>query len=109
MTAHPLEKILPPTTAGDHITSSPALEKDDRLLKSLDISKAKPLPALPQFTLNVFSENVPRPAIKTDLPRPQQRIERIEQLIYCSTLLLRHSLLLSSTEQGLPLDEAELA
>ncbi|KAF9271141.1 hypothetical protein BGZ88_006769, partial [Linnemannia elongata] len=59
--------------------------------------------------LNVFFENMPRPAIKTDLPRPQQRIERTDQLIYCCSLLLQNSLPLSSAKQGPTLDKAELA
>ncbi|KAG0053395.1 hypothetical protein BGZ90_006241, partial [Linnemannia elongata] len=109
MATLPLQKTLPLIADNGHTTSTPALENHDILLKSLEISKAKPLPAPPQVTLNVFSKNMSRPAIKTDLPRPQQRIERTDQLIYCSTLLLRDSLLLSSADQGPTLEKAELA
>ncbi|KAG9062359.1 hypothetical protein KI688_005274 [Linnemannia hyalina] len=59
--------------------------------------------------INVFLENVSKPTLKTDLPRPQQRIERTEQLIYCNTLLLQDSLPLSSFEQDPTLDKAEVA
>ncbi|KAF9110645.1 hypothetical protein BGX30_007915, partial [Mortierella sp. GBA39] len=60
-------------------------------------------------TINVFLENVPKPTLRTDLPRPQQRIERTEQLIYCNALLLQDSLSLPSTEQEPTLDKTELA
>ncbi|KAG0064727.1 hypothetical protein BGZ89_008897 [Linnemannia elongata] len=68
--------------AGDNPTSPVALGKDDQMLRSLNISKSKskPLPALPRASLGVFRENVPKSAIKTKLPRPQQRIERTDQL-----------------------------
>ncbi|KAG0287266.1 hypothetical protein BGZ96_008806 [Linnemannia gamsii] len=55
---------------------------------------------------HIFLENVPKPAIKTDLPRSQQRIERIDQLVYCNTLLLLDSLAAHSTEPTL--EKAEL-
>ncbi|KAK3805728.1 MAG: hypothetical protein JOS17DRAFT_797633 [Linnemannia elongata] len=109
MSAHPLEKPLPLPTDDDHTTFSSALEKDDNLLRSLSISEEKALPALPQVTLNVFPENVPRPAIKTDLPHPRQRIDRTDQLVYCNSLLLLESLALSSSEQKPPLGNNERA
>ncbi|KAF9271769.1 hypothetical protein BGZ88_005641, partial [Linnemannia elongata] len=59
--------------------------------------------------LNAFFENISKPTIKTELPRPQQRIERTDQLVYCCSLLLQKSLPLSSAEQEPTLDKAELA
>ncbi|KAF9141878.1 hypothetical protein BGX30_003881 [Mortierella sp. GBA39] len=60
-------------------------------------------------TINVFLENVPKPTLKTDLPSPNQPIERTEQLIYCNALLLQDSLSLSLSEQEPTLDKTELA
>ncbi|KAF9326731.1 hypothetical protein BGZ91_001802, partial [Linnemannia elongata] len=45
-------------------------------------------PGQHQSTIGIFSMNLPKPVIKTDLPRPQDRIESTEQLVYCNTLLL---------------------
>ncbi|KAG0278321.1 hypothetical protein BGZ96_002441 [Linnemannia gamsii] len=39
----------------------------------------------------IFTENLPTPTIKTELPLLQQRIERTDQLVYCNTLLLQDS------------------
>ncbi|KAG9063982.1 hypothetical protein KI688_004096 [Linnemannia hyalina] len=50
-----------------------------------------------------FSENITNPGIKTALPRLQDRIEKVEQLVYCNTLFLQHAS--SSTPN---LDKAEL-
>ncbi|KAG0282219.1 hypothetical protein BGZ97_009071, partial [Linnemannia gamsii] len=46
------------------------------------------LPGQHPSITGIFSVNLPKPAIKTDLPRPQDRIERTDQLVYCNTLLL---------------------
>lgn len=56
--------------------------------------------------MDIVLENVPKPVIKTDLPRSQQRIERTDQLVYCNILLLQDSLVTQSAE--LTLDKAEL-
>ncbi|KAF9151617.1 hypothetical protein BG015_006445, partial [Linnemannia schmuckeri] len=119
MTNHPLEEIHFHAAGGDDTNSSPNL--DDQVLEYLDVSKAKSvsdqlyqyrvhklLPAVPQVTLDVFSENEPRSTIKTDLPRPQQRIERTVQLVYCSTLLLQDPLPLSLPGLEQTLDNAEM-
>ncbi|KAF9106150.1 hypothetical protein BGX30_008884, partial [Mortierella sp. GBA39] len=92
------------------ITSTAALGKDDQLLGSLDISKptSKPLPTLPTVSLSVFLKNVPKSVIKTKLPRPQLRIERTDQLVYCNSLLLQETLALSLSEQEPTLDKDEL-
>ncbi|KAF9130553.1 hypothetical protein BGX30_013456, partial [Mortierella sp. GBA39] len=102
MTIHPLKQDDPISTA--------ALGKGNKILRSLDISKSKsrPLPTLPRVSLSVFIENIPESATTTKLPRPQQRIERTDQLAYCNSLLIQESLALSS-EQEPTLDKDELA
>ncbi|KAG0054888.1 hypothetical protein BGZ89_002532, partial [Linnemannia elongata] len=45
-------------------------------------------PGQHQSIAGIFSMNLPKPAIKTNLPRPRDRIERTDQLVYCNTLLL---------------------
>ncbi|KAG0050389.1 hypothetical protein BGZ89_003852, partial [Linnemannia elongata] len=113
MTNDTLEHFDPHDTNKVSDSTTPALKKTGGLRSALDMSgqddSPRPLLTVRGVSLDVFPENVPKPAIKTELPRPQQRIERTDQLVYCSTLFLRNSLLLSSTEQGPPLDKDELA
>ncbi|KAF8946614.1 hypothetical protein BGZ47_011832 [Haplosporangium gracile] len=111
MAIHSLKQADHDAAAGDDSTIPMALGKDDNMLRSLDISKSKskPLPALPRVSLSVFPENVPKSTIKTKLPRPQQRIERTDQLVYCNSLLLQESIALSSSEQKPTLNRDELA
>ncbi|KAF9101776.1 hypothetical protein BGX30_009405, partial [Mortierella sp. GBA39] len=111
MTIRPLKQANQDAAAGDDPTFPAALGKDDQLLRSLDISKStsKPLLTLPRVSLSVFLKNVPKSAIKTHLPRPQQRIERTDQLVYCNSLLLQESHALSSSEHEPTLDKEELA
>lgn len=52
----------------------------------------KPLPLVPdenRILKNIFPENGLKPAIKTTLPGLQDRIERTNQLLYCTNLLIR--------------------
>ncbi|KAK3820727.1 MAG: hypothetical protein JOS17DRAFT_805413, partial [Linnemannia elongata] len=111
MTIRPLKQVDHGAAVSEDPTSTAALGKVDKLLGSLDISKSKstPLPDLPRVPLSVFLENVPNSAIKTKLPRSQQRIESADQLVYCNSLLLQESLALSSSEQEPTLDKDELA
>ncbi|OAQ22163.1 hypothetical protein K457DRAFT_26347, partial [Linnemannia elongata AG-77] len=44
----------------------------------------------------IFAKDVPRPTMKTDLPQLQQRIEKMQQLVYCNALLIWNTL--SSTK-----------
>ncbi|KAF9119651.1 U3 snoRNP protein [Mortierella sp. 14UC] len=60
----------------------------------------------PRLGDGIFPDNIVNPAIKSDLPRLHQRIERTEQLIRCNTLLLQNSLTSGTTESTL--DKAEL-
>ncbi|KAF9310962.1 hypothetical protein BGZ91_006945, partial [Linnemannia elongata] len=39
----------------------------------------------------IFQENVAKPAVKTELPSLQERIERTDQLLYCNMLLRQDS------------------
>ncbi|KAF9135920.1 hypothetical protein BGX30_011402, partial [Mortierella sp. GBA39] len=52
-----------------------------------------------RLLMDVFPENVAKPAVKTALPGLQDRIERTNQLLYCNTLLLQESSSLSSTAE----------
>ncbi|KAG0289802.1 hypothetical protein BGZ97_006379, partial [Linnemannia gamsii] len=101
MTIHPQQNI--------DIAPCSALENYDELLTSLDISKSKKAssPSGREVSLNAFLENIPRPTIKTEFPRSQQRIERTNQLVYCITLLLPDASSLSSPDHNQPLNEAE--
>ncbi|KAF9298709.1 hypothetical protein BGZ88_005181 [Linnemannia elongata] len=68
----------------------------------VDSQQDKPLPqALTENRLltDIFPENVAKPAVKTALPRLQDRIERTNQLLYCNSLLLQESSSLSSTAE----------
>ncbi|KAG0295618.1 hypothetical protein BGZ96_011328 [Linnemannia gamsii] len=42
--------------------------------------------------MDIFPDNVPKPVIKTKLPRLDERIESTMQLIYCTSLIIRNSL-----------------
>ncbi|KAF9299266.1 hypothetical protein BGZ88_011481 [Linnemannia elongata] len=48
----------------------------------------------------IFPENVAKQAAKTTLPDLQERIERTDQLLYCNLLLLQHSVVSSSSDEG---------
>ncbi|KAF9275549.1 hypothetical protein BGZ88_002274, partial [Linnemannia elongata] len=113
MTNDTLEHFDPHDTNKVSNSSMLVLKKTGGLRSALDMSdqveSPRPLLTVRGVSLDVFPENVPKPAIKTELPHPQQRIERTDQLVYCSTLLMQNSLLLSSTERGPPLDKDELA
>ncbi|KAG0288937.1 hypothetical protein BGZ96_007371 [Linnemannia gamsii] len=45
---------------------------------------------------NIFF-NIPKPVLKTEIPQPQDRIEKTEQLVYCSTLFLQRASFTSTT------------
>ncbi|KAG0055270.1 hypothetical protein BGZ89_002404, partial [Linnemannia elongata] len=62
----------------------------------------KPLPEVPTVDplhTDIFPENVPKPAVKTVLPRLPNRIERTDQLLYCNMLLKESSSLPSTAEK----------
>ncbi|KAG9067027.1 hypothetical protein KI688_012939 [Linnemannia hyalina] len=48
----------------------------------------------------IFPENVAKPTVKTALPGLQDRIERTDQLLYCSMLLRQDSVISSSSDAG---------
>ncbi|KAH7044322.1 hypothetical protein BKA57DRAFT_440435 [Linnemannia elongata] len=79
-----LEHFDPRDTNKVSNSSMLALKKTGSLRSPLDISgqdeSPRPLLTVRGVSLDVFPENVPKPAIKTELPRPRQRIERTDQL-----------------------------
>ncbi|KAH7052988.1 hypothetical protein BKA57DRAFT_491164 [Linnemannia elongata] len=48
----------------------------------------------------IFPENVAKPSVKTALPGLQERIDRIDQLLYCHMLLRQDSVVSSSRREG---------
>ncbi|KAG0376300.1 hypothetical protein BGX24_007933, partial [Mortierella sp. AD032] len=75
---------------------------DDNMPISSSVAADKPLPTLPPTEARrlsiVFPENLPKPALKTDLPVHLGRIEKTEQLVYCYTLLVQASSLMTTTD-----------
>ncbi|KAF9137790.1 hypothetical protein BG015_002605 [Linnemannia schmuckeri] len=62
--------------------------------------------------LDIFPENVAKPTLKTDLPKPHARVDKTPQLVYCCSLLLKaqESISLASgsdASQDLPLDDKQ--
>ncbi|KAK3836394.1 MAG: WD40-repeat-containing domain protein [Linnemannia elongata] len=69
----------------------------------VDNLQDKPLPLTPDedwLCMDIFPENIAKPAVKTGLPGPQERIEQTEQLLYCNMLLLQDSTVSSSFDTG---------
>ncbi|KAG0274234.1 hypothetical protein BGZ96_004423, partial [Linnemannia gamsii] len=63
----------------------------------------------PSLRLNIFPENVARPTLKTSLLKPEVRINKTPQLVYCYSLLLKaqespSSASVSDSFQDSPLD-----
>ncbi|KAG0319659.1 Transducin (beta)-like 1 X-linked receptor 1 [Linnemannia gamsii] len=54
---------------------------------AVNTTTAAPIVTRPR--LDIFSTNVAKPAIRTDLPKKQDRLERTPQLVYCTGLLPR--------------------
>ncbi|KAG0278388.1 hypothetical protein BGZ95_004137, partial [Linnemannia exigua] len=77
---------------------------DDNISTSSNVPTEKPLPRRPPSTqvnlLDVFTENLAKPTLKTDLPTLLDRIEKTEQLVYCSTLLVQASSLKITANAG---------
>ncbi|KAF9967058.1 hypothetical protein BGZ70_000293 [Mortierella alpina] len=76
-----------PTGDNQPVVSLPAVQqaKVPSSLQPLPPNKA-------QVVMDIFLDNVPKPVIKTELPRLRERIESIEQLVYCTSLLLQDSM-----------------
>ncbi|KAG0253459.1 hypothetical protein BGZ95_006307, partial [Linnemannia exigua] len=87
---------------------------------AINSSSTSPPSAIVQPREDIFTEDVSRPGIRTVIPRFQGRIEKTEQLVYCSILLLQHSSSQSAPsigensapttdddQQGLSLNKAE--
>ncbi|KAF9153790.1 hypothetical protein BG015_002614 [Linnemannia schmuckeri] len=73
---------------GNQSVPSSTMQQDRALLSPLNHA---------EILAGIFPESRPKPSIKTELPRPLQRIEKTEQLVYCNTLLLQDSLSSQST------------
>ncbi|KAF9136037.1 hypothetical protein BGW39_008000 [Mortierella sp. 14UC] len=79
---------------------------------SFSTLQEKSLPLVPpskarQVITDIFSKNLPKPIIKTELPRFQQRIVRTDQLVYCNNLLIQDSM--SQETAQVIFDKAEVA
>ncbi|KAF9124807.1 hypothetical protein BG015_005017, partial [Linnemannia schmuckeri] len=87
-----------------HQTTNPSFTNPPA---SISLKEDKPLPPLPspEVITIIFLENVAKPVIKTKLPYRLERIERTEQLLYCSILLHRDSLSVIATDQELQQEE----
>ncbi|KAG0057720.1 hypothetical protein BGZ89_001806, partial [Linnemannia elongata] len=64
---------------------------DHPVISSPSIDKPLPAPVEAKKTQNIFLENLAAPVMKTELPAVQDRIEVTQQLVYCTSLLLRGS------------------
>ncbi|KAF9128280.1 hypothetical protein BGX30_014401, partial [Mortierella sp. GBA39] len=100
-----VDNVLP----GDKL-STIVTQVDSELSNHSDSEKALSAPLYTSRILeHIFDEDAPRPTIKTELPQPQQRIEKTQQLVYCNALLLRDTLSPlkpatgQATESGSPL------
>ncbi|KAG0248388.1 hypothetical protein BGZ95_008089, partial [Linnemannia exigua] len=79
---------------------------DDNKSISSSVAADTPLPSPPppptdtkRFSV-VFTENLTKPALRTDLPTLLDRIEKTEQLLYCNALLIQASSLTTTAEAG---------
>ncbi|KAG0285747.1 hypothetical protein BGZ96_010044 [Linnemannia gamsii] len=90
------------TSSTQSLTSSIAFQVDNNQDKPLEV-----MPAEEYLLTNIFPENVGKPTLRTDLPHPQQRIERSGQSLYCNTLLLQSSSTLLSTAEEPILNQTE--
>ncbi|KAF9090797.1 WD_REPEATS_REGION domain-containing protein, partial [Mortierella sp. GBA35] len=78
-------KQTSPTQRASQITRTPLVTSQTNNRPS------PPPPIIIRPRMNIFSENVPKPTIKSELPRLLERIEKTEQLLYCNSLLLQAS------------------
>ncbi|KAG0307672.1 hypothetical protein BGZ97_000321 [Linnemannia gamsii] len=94
------ESKVKDTSSTQSLTSQQSIPSSiaSQLNKIQDKSLAV-VPAEEYLHMNIFPENIGIPTIRTDLPHPQQRIERTVQLLYCNTLLLQNSSTLLSTAE----------
>lgn len=122
MTYHPIEHIDPHNSKDDSASTTQALKKCNNMRGVINGTKSEPVSSpsgdedshtsmstYHQAAIRVFPENILKPAIRTKLPRSQQRIERTDQLVNCITLLLQDASSPSPPEQSQSLNEAEVA
>ncbi|KAG0283804.1 WD_REPEATS_REGION domain-containing protein [Linnemannia gamsii] len=79
MPNHSLEQLKPLTVPFDPSASEPSFHGESAVDSVTPTHKT---------IAGFLPENVFKSAIKTDLPRLRERIEKTEQLVYCNTLLL---------------------
>ncbi|KAG0255384.1 hypothetical protein BGZ95_005777, partial [Linnemannia exigua] len=93
-TRQPIVPSQPKHANSDDTRSfSSGVTVDNTLLKP-------PRPTEPKRLLVVFTENLNKPTPRTDLPALLHRIEETAQLVYCNTLLVLASSLLTTTDAG---------
>ncbi|KAF9115425.1 hypothetical protein BGW39_003058, partial [Mortierella sp. 14UC] len=85
----PLGEDLPIVSSVVNDSPVPLLPAENSSPAPISMERAPP---------TMFLENAPAPAVKADLPRHQQRIEKVEQLVYCNSMLLQDLSTLSSKE-----------
>ncbi|KAF9901541.1 hypothetical protein EC991_006023 [Linnemannia zychae] len=88
------------------VSSSHTTTLSTKQSASVVVSKEdKPLPPPPptetRFTTIIFSQNVSKPTIRTKLPCLSERVESIDQLVYCNTLLLQSTSTIAFDKQEL--------
>ncbi|OAQ35049.1 hypothetical protein K457DRAFT_1496074 [Linnemannia elongata AG-77] len=82
-------------TSQQSTLSSVASQIDDHQNNPFPIAQTENL-----LHLVIFQENVIKPAVKTALPGLHERIDRIDQLLYCNMLLRQDSVVSSSSNTG---------
>ncbi|KAG0277026.1 WD_REPEATS_REGION domain-containing protein, partial [Linnemannia exigua] len=88
-----------PKATGVHSVVSQSCSFDNTISLAPVSSADKPLPTLSTEATGisgVFTEDVPKPAIRTELPGLQDRIEVTQQLLYCNRLIIDGQLMFLS-------------
>ncbi|KAG0379336.1 hypothetical protein BGX24_000827 [Mortierella sp. AD032] len=92
-TQPPSQQLARPSSIASQTGNS---SSGDNQYLSLNAVQEKPLPLPPTSHRpgleEIFTNNVAKPALRTELPRLRQRIERTQQLAYCFSLLPKDSL-----------------
>ncbi|KAG0280969.1 hypothetical protein BGZ95_007644 [Linnemannia exigua] len=88
-----------PSSIVSQVSKEPSGDDSQSVISSLVIQEAKLQPSLEpsppnkaHVAMDIFPDNIPKPVIKTQMPRLQERIVSTEQLVYCTSLLLQDSL-----------------
>ncbi|KAG0374315.1 hypothetical protein BGX24_010562, partial [Mortierella sp. AD032] len=96
-TRQPIVASLPNDVCSDDIMSISSYAPSDKFLSTptppTEATEAKRLSV-------VFTENLTKPTLRTDLPALSGRIEKTEQLVYCNALLVQASSLTTTADAG---------